>query len=101
MFDPLIHEPTRMRLCAALVPVTEADFAALQDRLEVSASALSKHLRALQEAGYVQLAKRSAEGRVRTYVTLTDPGRLAFCGHVSEMQRMAALVRRARPADRP
>lgn len=89
-----------MRLCAELVPVAEDDFAALQDRLDVSASALSKHLRALQEAGYVHLAKRTAAGRQRTFVTLTEAGRLAFCGHVSEMQRMASLVRRSRPAYR-
>lgn len=90
-----------MRLCAELVPVAEADFASLQDHLDVSASSLSKHLRVLQEADYVHLVKRSTQGRVRTVVALTDSGRLAFCGHVSEMQRMAALVRRARPAYRP
>lgn len=91
-FDPLIHEPTRLQLCGLLVAVKDVEFATLRDSLAIADSVTSKHLRALQEAGYVELDKRRpAMGRPRTWVALTDRGRSAFAAHVAELQRLAAL----------
>jgi len=49
-FDHLIHAPARLRICAALYPVREIEFGVLLTLLDMSKSALSKHLSALAEA---------------------------------------------------
>lgn len=91
-FDPLIHEPTRLQLCGMLVTVRDVEFQTLRDALDIADSVTSKHLKALEEAGYVELDKRRPKvGRPRTWVALTDRGRSAFAGHLAELRRLATL----------
>lgn len=94
VFDALVHEPTRLRLCALLVPAPGRDFSSLREELAVTESALSKHVRTLKAKGYVETARRRENGVDRTEVALTPLGRRAFCGHVAEIQRLATLARR-------
>ena len=91
-FDRVIHEPNRLQICALLTPHATVEFAALRDELGLADAALSKHLKALETAGYVVLRKHPVEGRVRTSVSITGVGREAVCGHVSELQRLARVV---------
>ena len=92
-FDALIHEPTRLQLCGMLVTVTDVEFGTLRDALVIADSVTSKHLKALEDAGYVELAKRRPKvGRPRTWVSLDRTrGRGAFAGHLAELQRLASL----------
>jgi len=90
-FDEVIHAPNRLRICAALAAVTEAEFATLRELLDVSDAVLSKHLRVLKDAGYVTITKPTGgPGRVRTWVSLTRAGRRAFEAHVAELHRLTA-----------
>jgi DNA-binding transcriptional ArsR family regulator len=72
--------------------VSEAEFATLRDRLEVSDSVLSKHLSSLSEAGYVRLRKGAHHGRRTTWVALTGPGRRAVGDHVAALRALIADV---------
>jgi DNA-binding MarR family transcriptional regulator len=90
-FDPVIHAPARLQLCALLVPLQDAEFSILAAELEVSDSVLSKHIKQLAEAGYLKPVKRKSGGRQRTWVSLTTKGRKAFAGHVAELQRLAGM----------
>lgn len=92
VFDPVIHEPNRLQICALLVPEHEVGFAAIRDELGLSDSALSKHLKTLAEAGHVEVIKTRSEGHLVTSAALTQRGREALCGHVSELQRLARVV---------
>lgn len=88
-FDEVIHAPNRLRICAALSAVTEAEFSTLRESLGVSDPVISKHLRTLQEAGYVTLTKPTGRGgRVRTWVSLTAAGRRALEAHIAELHRL-------------
>ncbi|GAA1318566.1 transcriptional regulator [Leucobacter albus] len=91
--DPVIHPLPRLRICALLEPVSEEEFGALRELLQVSDSALSKQLAALVEAGYVEQRRAVRSGRSRVWVRLSDAGRRAFRGHI------AALTALAAPAD--
>lgn len=91
-FDPIIHAPGRLQICAILSGVDEAEFAMLRDALKVSDSVLSKHLKQLEEAGYVAVRKATLDGRQRTWLALTPAGRKAFAAHVAELQRLAATT---------
>lgn len=91
-FDTVIHAPNRLQICAFLAPLQEAEFQVLRDELNVSDSVLSKHLKQLEEAGYVTFRKGAVNGRQRMWAILTTPGRRAFAGHVEELQRLAGVV---------
>ena len=95
VFDALIHAPGRLQICAILSSV-DAEFAMVRDAIKVSDSVLSKHLKQLEEAGYVALTKAAESGRQRTWIALTPAGRKAFAAHVAELQRLAAMTAPAR-----
>jgi DNA-binding MarR family transcriptional regulator len=91
-FDTVIHAPRRLQICAFLIPLQEAEFQVLRDELDVSDSVLSKHLKQLDEIGYVKFRKSAVNGRQRMWATLTTLGRKAFAGHVEELRRLAGIV---------
>lgn len=90
--DPVIHAPARLRLCGILAQVEEVEFSFAKERLGISDSVLSKHAKALEEVGYLSIAKRAVTGRQRTWLVLTPSGRDAFRAHVAELQRLAAAA---------
>jgi len=91
-FDAVIHPPTRLQIMAVLTNVQEAEFAMLRDLAKVSDSVLSKHLSALAEPGYVTLRKAAANGRQRTWASVTRAGRAAFEQHVAALQALVTLA---------
>ncbi|GAA4377951.1 transcriptional regulator [Paeniglutamicibacter cryotolerans] len=91
-FNALIHAPQRLRICAALLPVREIEFSALRDGLAVADSVLSKHLRVLDEAGYIRLSKPTGRGRARTWVSITASGRTAVLKHLDALRAMLGDV---------
>ncbi len=90
-FDPIIHAPNRLQICAFLAPLQEAEFQVLRDELDVSDSVLSKHLKRLEDAGYVKFRKGAVNGRQRMWAALTSSGRKALAGHVEELKRLAGI----------
>ena len=92
VFDPVIHAPGRLQICAILSGVDDAEFGMIRDTIKVSDSVMSKHLKQLEEAGYVTLSKAAENGRQRTWISLTPAGRKAFAAHVAELQRLAAMT---------
>lgn len=87
-FDKIIHAPNRLQICAFLVQLEEAEFQLLRAELAVSDSVLSKHIKLLEEAGYVSVSKRKDFGHRRTWIRLTAIGRDAYTEHVKELKRM-------------
>lgn len=92
VFDPVIHAPGRLQICAILSRVDDVEFAMIREGIKVSDSVMSKHLKQLEEAGYVKLSKIVEGGRQRTWITLTHEGRRAFAAHVAELNRLANLT---------
>jgi DNA-binding MarR family transcriptional regulator len=75
-------------VCGLLAAVDDMDFAAVREQVGVSDSVLSKHVRQLEEAGYVKVRKSTRASRVRTNLALTAAGRRAFEAHVAELRRI-------------
>lgn len=92
-FDEAIHAPTRLRLCAMLRPLTEADFAAIAVTLDLGEANLSKTVKNLVDIGYLVTSKQTspqrADARKTTTVKLTPLGRRAFDGHIAALRTMA------------
>lgn len=88
VFDDLIHFPVRLRICAGLAPLQWAEFSQLRDGLGVADSVLSKHLKHLTDAGYVDIERFIKAGRSLVRVALTNTGRKAYVDHVAALRDM-------------
>ena len=89
--NELIHQPVRLSIMATLAHAERVDFAFLREHLEVGESNLSRHLTALEEAGYVLIDKVFERKRARTWLSLTPIGQQAFRAHVAALQRLVAV----------
>ncbi|AQA20658.1 helix-turn-helix domain protein [Rhodococcus sp. MTM3W5.2] len=90
--DAHLQQPARLRLMSMLTAVTEAEFATVRDRLEVSDSVLSKHVSALAAAGYVRSRKGVHLGRRTTWLSLSATGRKSLQAHVAALREIIAGV---------
>jgi len=88
--DPVIHAPLRLQICAMLAAAESVDFATVREMLDVSESVLSKHVKVLQEAGYVAVRKATSGARQRTWLALTPAGRKAFAAHAAALRALVA-----------
>jgi DNA-binding MarR family transcriptional regulator len=87
-FDAVVHAPPRLQICGLLAAVDWMGFPSVRDSAGVSDSVLSKHVKQLEEAGYVQVRKATVASRQRTSLALTKAGRAAFAAHVAELRRI-------------
>ena len=90
--DPLVHAPRRLAAMAILASSQSVEFTFLRDHLQVSDSVLSKHMKLLQEAGYVKVIKRGRGRGASTWYRVTSTGRAAFDAHVAYLQSLVAGV---------
>ena len=76
--DKLIHEPARLLILSLLFVVESADFLFIKRQTELTFGNLSAHLSKLEEAGYVNVEKKSKGKKTETILSLTKAGRNAF-----------------------
>jgi DNA-binding MarR family transcriptional regulator len=91
--DEVIHGRVRLGVMAWLIGHGEADFNDLKSRLKVTDGNLSVHLRKLEEAGYVAIAKSFVDRKSLTRVRLTTAGREAFIAYLAAMERLVVEAR--------
>jgi len=90
-FDETIHQPTRLRIMAAVVTLDvgdEVDFTFLRDRLALSDGNLGSHLLKLEEARYVKVRKAFVGRKPRSFISATTKGRAAFEEHVARLMQI-------------
>lgn len=93
--DPVIHAQGRLRVMSVLATLEDGDqlaFPRLQELVGMTAGNLSTHLRKLEYAGYVALAKAFKGRTPVTWVALTDEGRLAFRRYTAALRRYLATA---------
>ena len=91
--DRIIHERGRLAIMSMLAASQELSFTELRDTLEMTDGNLTTHMRTLQEAGYVSIAKSYRNRRPLTTVSLTAAGRQAFANYVALLEQ---IVRQAK-----
>lgn len=95
--DPVIHAAARLRITATLATLAPGDrmsFPRVQELLDMTAGNLSTHLRKLEDAGYVEVAK-SHQGRTPiTYLALTKAGRRAFEDYTETLRNVLGVTDR-------
>ena len=91
--DKVIHEKSRMAIMSMLAAAPEMSFTELRDTLNMTDGNLITHIRTLQKAGYVSVAKSFQENRPLTTCSLTSDGQAAFSGYVNLLE---GIVKEAR-----
>lgn len=87
--DPVVHPTARLQLCALLAAGTSVETSVIRETLGLSASALSKQVAALAEAGYVRQERGTLDSR-RTWLSLTKAGTEAYRGHVAALEQIVS-----------
>jgi DNA-binding HxlR family transcriptional regulator len=83
--DEIIHGRIRLGIMAYLSGAETADFNTLKARLQTTDGNLSVHLRKLEEAGLVSVAKSFNGRKPLTEASLTEEGRTAFVAYLDAM----------------
>jgi len=86
--DRIIHERGRLGIMSMLAATPDLSFTELRDALEMTDGNLTTHMRTLQEAGYVAIAKGVRNRRPLTTASLTPDGRKAFAAYVTLLERI-------------
>lgn len=83
--DEVIHGRMRLGIMVYLADVETADFTELKTVLEATQGNLSVHLKKLEEAGYIAIAKSFQNNKPLTRVSITDDGRTAFAAYLEAL----------------
>lgn len=92
--DRVIHEKGRLAIMSMLAATPELAFTELRDSLEMTDGNLTSHVRTLQEAGYVAVAKSFQDNRPLTTCALTANGRKAFSEYISLLEQIVQQTRK-------
>jgi DNA-binding MarR family transcriptional regulator len=92
--DRVIHEKGRLAIMSMLAASPEVSFTELRDSLAMTDGNLTTHIRTLQEAGYVAVAKSYRKNRPLTTCSLTAAGRKAFTVYINLLEQ---ILRQTRP----
>lgn len=89
---PIFETGPRLALCALLQGADWVEFATVRDLIGVSDSAVSKHSRTLEDAGYLEVRKGSVGRRSRTWLRLSPSGRAALRGHLAWLAELGTAI---------
>jgi DNA-binding MarR family transcriptional regulator len=92
--DRVIHEKGRLAIMSMLAASPELSFTELRDALGMTDGNLTTHIKALQQEGYVSVAKSFQNNRPLTTCSLTAAGRKAFAGYIGLLEK---IVRQNKP----
>ena len=87
--DPIIHQPVRLKIMAALKGLSASEkieFVRLRAIVEATEGNLGAHISTLEEAGYIAVEKDFDGKKPRTRVALTKQGRKAFESYVAYLR---------------
>ena len=72
----------------------ELSFTELRDALSMTDGNLTTHIRTLQEAGYISVAKSYQNNRPLTTCSLTAGGRKAFADYIDLLEQILQQTRK-------
>ncbi|MDB6108705.1 MAG: putative transcriptional regulator [Pedosphaera sp.] len=86
--DRIIHEKGRLAIMSSLAASPELSFTELRDTLNMTDGNVTTHIRTLQEAGYLSVAKSYQNNRPLTTCALTTAGRKAFMAYINLLEEI-------------
>ena len=92
-FDPVLHQPTRVRIMTYLYFNRQAPLGKMRDELGLTPGNLATHLTRLGGAGYVE-SRRALAGGFEVRVFITPEGVRAFEAYVERLNEFVGRIRR-------
>ena len=92
--DRVIHEKGRLAIMSLLAASPELSFTELRDTLSMTDGNITTHIRTLQEAGYIAVAKSYQNNRPLTTCSLTPAGRKAFTDYIAVLETIVEQARK-------
>jgi DNA-binding MarR family transcriptional regulator len=86
--DRVIHEKGRLAIMSMLAASPELSFTELRDATGMTDGNLTTHIKALQQEGYVSIAKSFQNNRPLTTCALTTVGRKAFAEYINLLEKI-------------
>lgn len=86
--DEVIHGRMRLGIMVYLAEAESADFTQLKTALDATQGNLSVHLKKLEEAGFVAIAKSFKDNKPLTRVSITPAGRRAFAAYLEALGKL-------------
>jgi DNA-binding MarR family transcriptional regulator len=86
--DRVIHEKGRLGIMSMLAASPELSFTEMRDALGMTDGNLTTHIKALQQEGYVSIAKSYQNRRPLTTCALTVAGRKAFAEYINLLEKI-------------
>jgi DNA-binding MarR family transcriptional regulator len=90
--DRLIHEPSRLKIMAALNRGREADFQFLETVTKLQRSNLSMQIAKLEQAGYITIRKYIRGKFAATGYSITPAGRIALAEYLEGLHALQQSV---------
>ncbi|TDC71685.1 transcriptional regulator [Actinomadura sp. GC306] len=87
-----VHHRTRLGIMTVLREIDRAEFGYLRDTLNLTDGNLSRHLRTLDEAGYIEIHKGYHGRRPRTWLSLTPEGSRALAEELAALRDLVARL---------
>ena len=91
--DRVIHEKGRLGIMSLLAASPEVAFTDLREALAMTDGNLTTHIRTLQEAGYLAVAKTYQNNRPLTTCSLTAQGKKAFADYINLLEQIVQQTR--------
>jgi DNA-binding MarR family transcriptional regulator len=86
LLDPVIHQPIRLQVLAALQRNRELSFVALRDMLDTTNGNLHAHGQVLEKAGYIAIRRALGRSGFEVRYRLLDKGALALQEYAKALQ---------------
>lgn len=86
--DPVIHQPTRLRLMTVLHRNRQCSFTDLRDGCGLTPGNLASHMAKLEETGYVRSGRVLVDLTFEVQYKLTDEGAAAFRAYLGALQEV-------------
>ncbi len=90
-----------MAIMSMLAASAELSFTELRDALAMTDGNVTTHIRTLQKAGYVAVAKSFQDKRPLTTCRLTTVGREAFCEYVGLLEGIVKSAKQSEEKSNP
>ena len=95
--DNTIHAKARLIIMATLVLNGASSVKQLKDASGLTDGNLGSHLRVLEDAGYIHIARTFAQRKPLSLCRVTPAGQAAFTQYLDVLEQVLAQTKSARP----
>ena len=87
-FNKAFESRVRLGIMSVLAVNDSMDFTGLRETLAVTDGNLASHLRALEEAGYINMEKSFINPKPNTSYSITEEGLDSFSSHLKALEEL-------------